>query len=59
VIFSFGAALLWPAVLVAQEDENGVSMLTRPAYTKEQVIKAAAEIPPVKIGIPRIISNGH
>ena len=52
MIFSFGAALLWPAVLVAQEDENRVSVLTTHAYTKEQMKKAAAEIPPVKIETP-------
>lgn len=47
------AALFWPAPLPAQEDENGVSILTRSHYTKEQVAKAAAEIPPVRFEAPR------
>lgn len=45
--------LLGPACLRAQEDENGVSVLTRPYYTRDQVEKAAAEIPPVRFEAPK------
>ena len=44
--------LLPPAGLPAQEDENGVSVLTTPYYTREQVEKVSAEIPPVRFRAP-------
>lgn len=45
--------LLCPGGLLAQEDENGVSVLTTPYYTRGQVEKAAAEIPPVRFQAAR------
>ena len=52
LLFGIGM-LLWPAALLAQEDENGVSVLTKPYYTKEQVEKAGGEIPPVRLEAPK------
>ena len=44
--------LVWPTGLAAEEDENGVSVLTAPHYTREQTAKAAAEIPAVRFEPP-------
>jgi hypothetical protein len=51
---SFGLCLLFcPAISRAQEDENGVYVITKSSsYTKEQVAKATAEISPLKVTPP-------
>jgi hypothetical protein len=53
-LLQFGiGVLLWSTALLAQEDGNGVSVLTKPYYTKEQVEKAGGEIPPVRFEAPK------
>jgi hypothetical protein len=41
-----------PIGLQAAEDENGVTVYTQPVYSKEQMERAAGEIPPVALEAP-------